>query len=144
MKNFLLPLIALMMLAAPVSAIAQESINPPPADSPAYTLPAEGTVLSATDFREQIATSIREAAQEDPDLNRREKRRIDRVMSGRGFFGKWRREAVIDNVAQKMVSEGAVEVTPEGVMAAGGWQQWLEIFKELMPIILQIISILGG
>lgn len=145
LKGMLIPLLAVLAFCCvPMSAAkAEVGINPPP-DIPAYTLPAEGAVLSATDFRAQIATSIREAARESTELNRFEKRRVERVMSGRGFFGEWRKQAVIDKVAKKMVDDGEVEVTPDGVMAAGNWQQWMEIIQQLLPLILQIISIFGG
>lgn len=91
---------------------------------------------------EDAKRHVIEAIQSDQSLSRFEKRRFSRIM--RSPFRGHVQQAVTDHVMSMMLSAGVLAVTPEGVEQTVDLEQLIAFIKELLPVILQIISIFGG
>lgn len=138
--NWLLMFVAAIMLFAVTTQTASAQETP----QRAFAAAEADDVMSSKDFREEVAKGIVQAAQESDNLNRFEKRRIERVMKGR-WWNASRKEAVLDHVVKTMVQERQVEVLPgDGVMAATNWDDIFGFIERLIPLIMNLISLFGG
>lgn len=149
--------LALALLAIPAASFAQEQpasiadlqsrierveqslgIEQPQlavADEPQFS------VQSSRIDRDQIASLIIEANRHS-SLGRLQKNRIERIMSSP--FRTAAKERAIDKVAQQLLDDGALEVTPDSVQAAIDIEQIILIVERLLPIVLQILSLFGA
>lgn len=90
--------------------------------------------------RDRIGSLIVEAARQS-SLGRFQKNRIERIMSSP--FRTAAKERAIDRVAEQLIDDGALHVTPDGVQAAIDIGQIVSIIERLLPIIQQILSLFG-
>lgn len=92
--------------------------------------------------RQQIETLILQAVDKSQTLDRREKRRIERVM--KSPFRRRAREKIVDDVTAAMLAEEVLVVTPEGVEMAIDLDGIIAFIERILPLIMQLITLFGG
>lgn len=99
--------------------------------------------MAVEGFREEVATEIVKQLP-NANISERDRGRIARVMGGRGWFNKRRRERVIDEAVKQLHSEQLIEVTPDGVQAAIDWDGIASFLERILPLILNLVKLFGG
>ena len=92
--------------------------------------------------RKQIESLILQASEQSTTLDRRQKRRIERVM--KSPFRRRAREKIVDDVTAQMLNEEVIIVTPEGVEMAIDLEGILAFIERLLPLVLQLLALFGG
>lgn len=126
----------LLLLTLLISPVFGQSIEENLA-SIESTATASGPMID----RAEVASMILQAADQS-DLRPGQKKRIERVMKSR--FRSAARERMIDRVTQNLLDTGALEVGPDGTMAAIDIQAIIAAIQKWLPVLLQILSLFGG
>jgi|GEM_PF-5927313 hypothetical protein len=100
------------------------------------TAPAIGPKID----REEIASMILQA-NEQSTLRPWQKSRIERVMKSR--FRNPARERMIDRVTQNLLDTNAIQVGPDGTMAAIDIKAIIAAIEKWLPVLLQLLSLFG-
>ena len=100
------------------------------------TAPAIGPKID----RAEVASMILQAT-EQSDLRPGQKSRIERVMKSR--FRSAARERMIDRVTKNLLDTGAIQVGPDGTMAAIDIKAIIAAIEKWLPVLLQLLSLFG-
>ena len=105
------------------------------------SIEAASPVIGPKIDRTEVASMILQAA-EQSELRPGQKKRIERVMKSR--FRSAARDRMIDRVTQNLLDTGAVQVGPDGAMAAIDIKAIIAAIQKWMPVLLQILTLFGG